>query len=145
MLSALLAPYGAASFLKEGYLVYGFANASQHTERYYCSSEKRKSKLRSVYTYEFKNCIISLWVNTNLANIRLKKEKEAYSLLCSAPSAGLGLSKTHREVVAPEADFGELVHRVLVPVWRVAVVAVFQRKARRRFHIETDHVVVGVL
>ncbi len=49
MFSALLAPYGAASFLKEGYIVYGFANATQYTERDYWSSKKRKSKLRSVY------------------------------------------------------------------------------------------------
>ena len=50
MFSSLIAPYGAASFLKEGYIVYGFADASQYTERYDWLSEKWKSKLRSVYT-----------------------------------------------------------------------------------------------
>ena len=47
MFSALIAPYGATSFLKEGYIVYGFANAAQYTERYYWPSKKQKSK---VYT-----------------------------------------------------------------------------------------------
>ncbi len=35
LFSALIAPIGAASYLKEGYIVSGFADATQYTERDY--------------------------------------------------------------------------------------------------------------